>query len=191
MSGAAAIWPRACRRSLSSPSTPRGGGDMVPTRAADCLPVFAAARGRDSARRAGDGGPGVRSSRSTELRPQPWKGYRLPTSRHWPEDLRTVLRVDADLDTAVLDRLNLIPGIEVISTCAGHPRGAHIGYGMVRGASLSGRFFARRLGARYLPRYLSFWLRPTVEPPPGGSLKWFEQTVTRMERAAADLLAST
>src|SRR5712691_7882284 len=33
----AAIWPRACRRSLSSPSTPRGGGDMVPTRAADCL----------------------------------------------------------------------------------------------------------------------------------------------------------
>jgi hypothetical protein len=133
----------------------------------------------------------VRSSRSTELRPQPWKGYRLPTSRHWPEDLRTGLRVDADLNTAVLDRLNLIPGIEVISTCAGHPRGAHIGYEIVRGAGLSGRFFARRLGARYLPRYLSFWLRPTAEPPPRGSLKWFEQTVTRMERAAADLLAST
>lgn len=120
----------------------------------------------------------------------PEKDYRLPASRRWPVELRGLLRVDADLDTDVLDRLNLIPGIEVISTCAGHPRGAHIGYQVVRGSGPSGRLFARRLGARYFHQHTSFWLKPTADHR-GGSLKWFEQTVTRMERAAADLLAST
>ena len=58
----------------------------------------------------------------------PEKDYRLHASRRWPVELRGLLRVDADLDTDVLDRINLISGIEVIGTCAGHLRGAHIGY---------------------------------------------------------------
>jgi len=95
----------------------------------------------------------------------PEKDYRLPASRRWPVELRGLLRVDADLDTDVLDRINLISGIEVISTCAGHLRGAHIGYQVVRGSGPSGRLFARRLGARYFHQHTSFWLKPTADHP--------------------------
>jgi hypothetical protein len=39
---------------------------------------------------------------------------------------KDVIRVDAGLPTPWLDRLNALPGVEVRSTCAGHPEGAGV-----------------------------------------------------------------
>jgi hypothetical protein len=50
------------------------------------------------------------------------KPYRLPDA-----EAQIVRQVDRELPTPWLDRLNRLPGVEVCSTCAGHPAHAHVG----------------------------------------------------------------
>jgi hypothetical protein len=126
-------------------------------------------------------------------RPWPRQDYRRPRRpARMADGPAEVLRVDAGLDTGVLDRLYLIPGLEVVSVCAGHPQGVHIGYVVGRGSGLTPLALTRRLhssGPAYFASRWNYWLEPPIDPPPGGSLKWFDATVRLLERTVADLLA--
>lgn len=108
------------------------------------------------------------------------KDYRLPRPP------RKIICVDKGLDAEMLDRLNLIPGIKVVSTCQGHPKGAHIGFRVLRGGELNEAEFAEAVGAHQRARWL--WIEPPTDPPAGGGVRWFDGTVERMERAAASQL---
>jgi hypothetical protein len=150
--------------------------------------------------------PGPRGGRPYRLRSQPW----------WPAgESDALLSVDAELDEAVLDRLNAIPGLLCIGTCAGHrpphvpPYEAWFGVTLAtidgvtmrqrRGASgLTVRTFQQIIRRHRLPlvdlRTIpslgmgnppSWWATSPRLDDPAQRLRWFATTVERLASAVA------
>jgi len=67
--------------------------------------------------------------------PYPWD---RPARKPYQVDEANVIEVDAELDTAILDRLNRIPDMEMRGVCAGHreiPAGQHTRWETVGGGT--------------------------------------------------------
>jgi len=127
------------------------------------------------------------------------RDYRLPREPGAGRSGR-VYRVDAGLPDAALDRLNRLPGLEVVSTCEGHPRHAHILFSLAPGV-LHGPALERRVrllgagaGLEIMGVRLSsgpapgwYWrIAPSPDPPPFGGPRWFTGAVEVLARAIAE-----
>jgi hypothetical protein len=150
--------------------------------------------------------PGTRGQRDwVNRRGNPLRPYRLVRQPWWrPEDGKqavTILSVDAAFDPAVLDRLNRIPGLIVLGTCAGHPNGPYepyvtlFGVGVRRGLTV--RTFAQVIRRHRLPlvdlRQIkpwdcnprSWWAHSPRWEDVGRRMRWFADTVDALAAAVA------